>query len=59
MTEVRRGETIVASNFHREVDDDVDMASVTIISIIGENLRQDADLVKDAKAFGHRVLFSR
>ena len=57
MKEVKRGE--VASNFHREVDDDIEMASVTIISIIGENLREDADLVKDAKAFGHRVLFSR
>ena len=59
MKEVKRGETIVASNFHRKVDDDVDMASVTILSIIGENLRQDADLVKDAKAFGHKVIFSR
>ena len=55
---IRRGDIRLASA--RELDEnDEEMAKLTVICIVGTNLRQNVDLVKDVKSFGHKIFFSR
>ena len=57
--EAKRGDIRLPST-HDLVEDDLDLgASLTTICIVGTNLRQNVNLVKDAKSFGHKLVFSR
>lgn len=53
---VKRGD--VASTMDPNLDEDHEMATLTAICIVGPKLRQNDKLVKDANAFGHKLLFS-
>ena len=53
---VKRGD--VASTMDPNLVEDHEMATLTAICIVGPKLRQNDKLVKDANAFGHKLLFS-
>ena len=57
--EVKRGDIRVASTHTQNEDDDEEMVNLTTICIVGNALRYDQDLIKDAGSFGIKVTFSR
>ena len=57
--EAKRGEIRLPST-NDLAEDDLDVgASLTTICIVGTDLRQNVNLVKDANSFGHKLVFSR
>ena len=55
---VKRGDVASTMDPNFDLDEDHEMATLTAICIVGPKLRQNDKLVKDANAFGHKLLFS-